>query len=169
MEDTLHRLIDRLYGRPLIRNVLRGELVEQIILDALGRDWQPADDYASWDVEHRPSGTRIQIKQSAARQSWSDAASVACVPRYSIGARHGYSTVTNRWSEARQRHAQIYIFAWHPRTDESADHRVASQWQFHVIGVDRLPPAASIGLSALAALAPATGIDGLAPVVRILM
>jgi hypothetical protein len=166
MESMLHRLFDRLYGRPLIRNVLRGELVEQIILDALGEEWLAADDYASWDIAHRELPVTIQVKQSAARQSWSVESSRPSVPTFRIDERYGYSEARQRWDEPRQRHASIYIFAWHAAIDHMADHREASQWQFHVIAADRLPSQNSIGLKAIAALAPPASADDLRLIVE---
>ncbi len=59
-------------GKPLVTNVLRGLLVEAMVAIALEPVWTwVAGDYASWDFEG-PRGLRLEVKQSAARQSWAD-------------------------------------------------------------------------------------------------
>lgn len=61
----------RLFGQPILNNVVRGEVVEEMCLMALEPAWRHAGgDYGAWDLEHPKTGLRIQIKQSAARQSW---------------------------------------------------------------------------------------------------
>ena len=39
-----------------------------------------------------------------------------------------------------QRHADLYVFAWHPGKDwNSAEHRRADQWEFFVVAEPNLP------------------------------
>jgi hypothetical protein len=45
------------------------------------------------------------------------------------------------------RNADLFIFAWHPRTDEAADHRDPRQWLFHVVAEPLLPLGKSISLA----------------------
>jgi len=42
--------------------------------------------------------------------------------------------------------AHIYIFAYHPIMEESADHRDPRQWRFHVVATNRLPAGKTITL-----------------------
>ncbi|WP_420606850.1 hypothetical protein [Novosphingopyxis sp.] len=161
-QALLERLLNRLYGQRLVRNVLRGELVEQMILDALGEDWIAGSDYGEWDVEHPPSGTRIQVKQSTALQSWSEEGCLASVPRYIIKATRAYSYKTRLYEADPRRHANIYIFAWHPLVDVEADHCDPNQWLFYIVKTDLLPNQQSIGLSRLERLCEPVFISELA-------
>ncbi len=144
--EALDRLVARLYGQPIIRNVLRGELVEQFVLDALGDGWLAAGDYEAWDIQSTDCQHRIQVKQSAARQSWAE---VDCKPsnaRFSIKGSRAW-TEGGGWGGEIARQATLYIFAWHPLVDASADHRDPAQWEFYVIPSERLPEQNSLSLN----------------------
>lgn len=149
------RLFDRLYGKPRVRNVLRGELVEQMLLDALGAEWREGSDYESWDLTHIPTGTRLQVKQSAALQSWEAPNGRSSRATFSIKARVGYCEDRQRWSAPRERRCELYVFGWHPLVGEDADHRRPEQWLFYVVQTADLPPQASISLSRLQKMADA--------------
>ena len=88
IQDSHERILNEImsrYNRPVMNNVDRGLYVEHLIADALGPDWLPSgSDWAAWDCQHR-HGDRIEIKQSAARQSW-DVAPVfpPDLPRFDI-------------------------------------------------------------------------------------
>ena len=65
------RLTRRLFGSPLLRNSIRGELVEEMVAQALEPEWALcADDWGACDLKQVSGPLRIQVKQSAARQSW---------------------------------------------------------------------------------------------------
>ncbi len=60
------------FGQPLVENYHRGLLVEVIVAAALAGPggWRhTAGGWGGWDFEHE-DGTRLEIKQSAARQTW---------------------------------------------------------------------------------------------------
>lgn len=157
---AIDRLVQRLYGQPIIRNVLRGELVEQFVLDALGSGWQPAGDYEAWDVESEDGKYRIQVKQSAARQSWAE---VDCKPsnaRFSIKISRSW-TEEDGWNQPAKRHANYYILAWHPLVGIDADHRDATQWEFCILPSSALPDQASISLQMARSLGVNCKTDGL--------
>ena len=107
-ERILAMLRDR-YDRPIMNNVSRGDYVECIIVTTLGADWQLtwADewDWAAWDCEHAPSGTRLEVKQAAARQSWDGE---PLPPRrnasFDIAPRTGRWTRENEWVDSPGRH-----------------------------------------------------------------
>ena len=128
---ALDRLVARLYGQPIIRNVLRGELVEQFVLDALGNDWLAAGDYEAWDIQSLNGKHRIQVKQSAARQSWAEVNCKPSNPRFSIKGSKAW-TDDGGWGGETSRQATHYILAWHPLVDASADHREPTQWEFYL-------------------------------------
>ena len=162
--DAMHRrvldmLLDR-YDRRIMNNVQRGDYVECMIACALGADWRLTSeagwDWAAWDIEHTASGARLEIKQSAARQTW-DGESVRRRrnPSFDIGPRKGYWPKDGGpWVTDPGRPADVYVFAWHGEVDERADHRDAAQWRFFVVAERCLPTGQkSIGLSRLEKIA----------------
>ena len=146
----VHRLMHRLFGQPLVVNSFRGQLVEEMVLAALEPEWQHCGgDWAGYDLQAPATGLRLEVKQSAARQTWTQDGGGPSAPRFDIAAR------TGRWEGATwvvdlRRHADIYVFAWHPRTDPNADHRDPQQWQFYVCRASDLPATAkSLSLKTL--------------------
>lgn len=151
--DVQHKVSQAAFGRPLITNVLRGQVVEAIVACALEPEWNwCAEDYSSWDFE-RPDGRRLEVKQSAARQSWatSDKPS-AC--SFDIAVRKGRWEGA-RWIDESGRAAHIYVFAYHPIADGSADHRDPDQWQFYVIPTCLLPNTQRLSIAGVKSLAAA--------------
>ena len=155
-KHTVCSLLKSVYERPLINNVERGTYVEHMIVLALGKQWSLTWPWASWDIQHR-DGARIEVKQSAARQPWHErpepppGAGESPSPRLPPPCRGRFGI--NKPSEGcylkdgtyektpLQRHADIYVFAWHPVEDlKDADHRRPDQWEFFVIPEKRLPP-----------------------------
>jgi hypothetical protein len=146
---VIDRLTRRLFGKRLIQNNLRGELVEEIVAMATEPEWQLCGaDWGACDLIRKSGGLRMQVKQSAALQTWSFAAGPPANPIYSIARKTGrYEGST--WIEEPGRNADIFVFAWHGRTDEAADHRAPEQWQFLVVAERDLPDQKSISLKAL--------------------
>ncbi len=94
--DVVARVGDAAFGKPLVMNVLRGHVVEAIVALALAPDWRwCAADYASWDFEH-DAGVRLEVRQSARRQSWPRSASSVPRPAFDIRARTG-RTEAGEW------------------------------------------------------------------------
>jgi len=151
--DITARLAHRLFGAPLLRNSIRGEWVEEIVALALEPEWALcAGDWEAFDLAQVGGPLRIQVKQSAARQSWHADDSPPPRPRFAIAYKTGrHDGLT--WIVERSRNAEICVFGWHPVTDATADHRDPAQWQFFVVAEIDLPATASIGLPALARLA----------------
>ena len=107
------------YERPVMNNVDRGGFVECMVAALLGTEWGLTwilgDDWLPWDIEHMPSGAKIEVKQSAARQSWQPPnVSNARAPRFDIAPRQQYSPTARRWTGKPARAADLYIFGWHP-------------------------------------------------------
>lgn len=152
------------FGSPLIVNALRGLISEIIIGAALGNGWAMCSgDWRGWDFEHA-DGCRLEVKQSAARQTW-DVTGRITKPIFDIRERTGFWDGAV-WTARRGRLASIYVFAHHPVTDESADHRDARQWRFHVVPADRLPATKTISLRSVAALAQSVEWGGLGAAVE---
>ncbi len=147
------------FWRKRITNIHRAIIVEAIVDIALrdrGWNWCAAD-YAGWDFQHE-DGTRLEVKQSAALQSWNR--TEPSKPLFDIAPRTGYYKDGVEWIVAPGRPAQIYVFAHHPKTDEFADHRDPSQWRFYVLAEARLPDHKTIMLSSIKALDASTCLFG---------
>jgi len=161
--SILRRLTQRLYGSPVVRNDARGELVEEIIAAALEPEWQLCSgDWGSCDLLHPASNLRIQVKQSAARQTWHKADGRPPRPCFSIKEKTGRWEEGDRWVEERSRNAEIFIFAWHPVADDAADHRDPKQWQFFVVAERDLPAQKAISLTRVRTLTEPVSFDALA-------
>jgi hypothetical protein len=152
-EEIRAKVSARAFGNPVIQNDFRGIVAETIVESALGPTWRCCSgDWLGWDFEHL-DGTRLEVKQSAARQTWT-APKHASPPTFDIRTRSGYY-VGSEWHAGVGRHAHIYVFAYHPIADISADHLDPGQWLFHVVLAERLPPNKRIGLARVTLLAPA--------------
>ena len=157
-QRTVDRLVQRVYDQPLIDNVARGAYVEHMIELALGQQWRLTWPWASWDLEHcrqpEEEGPRIEIKQSSARAPdhaekrpnppKKTPAKFSIKPRKYCYLRDGTLVET----EPPRRHADIYVFAWHPEDDlKIADHRRPDQWEFFVVAERCLRPPEKKGLA----------------------
>ncbi len=140
-------------------------VVEAIVASALEPEWRwCSEDYSSWDFE-RSDGTKLEVKQSSARQSWATDKPSAC--SFDIAHRAGRYEAGTQWIDAPGRNAQVYVFAYHPIFDETADHRDASQWEFYVLPTSQLPDTKQISLSSVQALAEANAFAGLRQAVAV--
>ena len=121
-EEIAARAASVAFGKPLVMNVLRAIIIETIVDAALGAGWKwCSGDYNGWDFEHTDR-TRLEVKQSAALQSWPTTKESAAI--FDIAPRAGYWVDGIRWVKETARHAHIYVFARHPVTDIArADHR----------------------------------------------
>lgn len=162
MQDRIReRLIDTLLGKPIVTNTVRGLLVEAIVAEVLEPDWQwVGGDWGACDFRH-DGGIGLELKQSAARQSWHAADGPASSPRYDVAERSGRWEGPD-WIPGRGRMAEIYVFAHHPIVDAAlADHREPGQWQFYVVPAANLPLQKTVGLVRVTSMAPCVGIDRL--------
>jgi len=142
------------YGSRLIENSYRGLVAEIIVASALGPEWKICSGgWSGWDLEH-VGGCRIEVKQSAARQTWA-APTKPSATTFSIAEKTGYYEDGIKWIPKAGRPAHIYVFAYHPIMDDGADHRDASQWQFYVLAANRLPATKSIPLTKLTTISEA--------------
>lgn len=144
--DIQRKVADAAFGRPLVTNVLRGHVAEAIIACALEPEWRwCAEDYSSWDFE-RADGLRLEVKQSAARQTWSTN-NIPSPASFDIAERKG-RWEGPVWVADPGRAAHVYVFAHHEVADESADHRDPAQWTFYVVRTRDLPPTRRLSLAA---------------------
>lgn len=151
--EVLARLFERLYGSPVVRNDLRGELVEEIVGIALAPEWKlSGSDWGACDLQHVATGHKIQVKQSAANQSWKIGSAGRSRPRFSIATKQGRYEGAD-WIPGEGRNADVFIFAWHCKTGEDCDHANPEQWKFYVVAESKLPAQKSLGLAQIEKLA----------------
>ena len=162
--DVITKVSQVAFGKPLVTNVLRGHVAEAIIALALEPEWNWCSaDYAGWDFE-RADGLRLEVKQSAAMQSWSTGKPSKAI--FDIAARTGYWESGTEWIAKEGRPAHLYVFAHHGVYGDHADHRDPAQWEFYVVPTSALPDVKQISLSRIKLIAAAVAIDDLAVAVR---
>ena len=152
-------ILDDMFDRPVMSNLARPHFVERLLVRALGDGWYHVGaDWSGWDLEH-PSRARIEVKQSAKRQSWGNRPSRIgrpTKPIFDIKERTGYfADGGTRWVKTPGRPADLYVFAWHDGYDPEAsvDHRNREQWTFYLLSECDLPSGRkTVGLSTLVAL-----------------
>jgi hypothetical protein len=151
-DQIVSRAAEAAFGKPLITNVLRSIIVETFVAAALPDEWDwCAADYAPCDFRHR-DGIRLEVKQSAALQSWASAGRVSR-SIFDIAPRTGqWLDGGTKWVPGVGRNADIYVFAHHPVTDQSADHCDPMQWNFYVVLASELPERRTISLNGLTRL-----------------
>lgn len=151
--EVISNLTADLFEQPLMLNNFRAIYAEYLVAALLSDEWKHCGTgWSSWDIEHRSNGKRIEVKQSAARQSWHSPSSRTTYPSFDIAPRTGYWNNDN-WVEGEGRPADIYIFAWHPVSDETCDHRCPGQWKFYAVPESNLPEQKSLSLSKIRRLA----------------
>ena len=139
------------FGQRLVQNNLRAVVVEAMVDLALPMDWRWCSaDWAACDFIHE-DGTRLEVKQSAAQQTW-EAPQSAGRRRFDIAPRKGRWEGAS-WIEDPGRYAHLYLFADHPVTGETADHRDPSQWLFYAVPAANLPTTRSLSLARVGLLA----------------
>jgi len=91
MNEIAMRLASRIFDQKLIGNQYRSAFIEAMVEPYLEpRGWRYAGDgWSGWDFEHR-EGSRLEIKQSAAQQTWSGARQLVTRGAFDIAPRTGY-------------------------------------------------------------------------------
>ena len=158
-QEVADRASKHAFGEPLVVNNLRAIIVETIVESVLP-DWTwCSKDWAAWDFEH-PDGIRLEVKQAAAKQTW--ATTKPRRPTFDIRPRTGrYEGTTWISSPSPERFADLYLFAFHPRDDMTADQRDPMQWEFYVVPAAKLPAKNAWSLSDVRAAAPVVTYDEL--------
>jgi len=154
--------VSRPYKKRVMNNVHRSEYVEAIVALALkASGWTRKTPWDSWDLEHE-SGTRLEVKQSAAAQAWKSPERQSPA-RFDIAPRTGYwDDKEECWVRKPGRHADLYVFAWHGADGDTVDQREAGSWEFYVVAERDLPEQQSIALKVLQDLTSPCRIDALA-------
>ena len=161
-EDPVHhetlRRVGAMFDTPVMSNTLRSLYVEAQIGVLLGPTWRSVGaDWAPYDFES-DTGVKLEVKQSAARQTWTQTRPTR--PSFDIRPRTGRYDGAASIPEA-GRAADVYVFAWHPRTVD-VDQRDETQWEYYVVPTVDLPPnQATISLSRICAISNPTRAHGL--------
>jgi hypothetical protein len=160
MNEIARRLAARLFDKPLIENQYRSAFIEAMIeptLESLG--WRyVGDGWSGWDFEReggkRPQD-RLEVKQSAAQQTWSEGRDLRTKGAFDIAPRTGYFYEGGaKYAPVVGRCAGTYVFAWNPVYGSDTDHRNPDQWEFYVVPETKLPEGQrTIGLSKIKKLA----------------
>ena len=170
---TVQRLVQRVYEQRLISNVERGAYIECMIELALRERhpaWSLTETWDRWDLENQKTRARIEIKQSAALQTWHLSVCPHCRSVYEWDVQDEPGNKSPQFN-IKQREVDLYVFAWHPVQDaDIADHRRPDQWEFFVVAEGNLPQKKqTIGLEALTRLCDVCDYDALAArVVKVL-
>ena len=141
MDEIARRLAARLFDTPIIENHYRSAFVEAMIEPRLAvSGWRyTGGAWGGWDFEHQDS-TRLEVKQSAAQQTWSAGRKLRTRPTFDIARRTGYySQGASSWTPTPGRPAHLYVFAYHDGYGPEADHRDPQQWDFYVVPATVLP------------------------------
>jgi len=157
--------INALFDVPVIQNNLRGLYAEYLVAALLDTGWKvTSSDWGACDIKHK-DGTLVEVKQSAAKQTWQPSVRGYSAPRFSIK--------TPKWlwegavaTPANGRPAHLYVFAWHGDYTETADHRDPSKWCFFVVPTAELPDQQSIGLSSLRKLTDPVSSEALGAIIE---
>lgn len=164
MDEVVELSKQAIFGRRLVLNIHRAILVEAIVSAALP-DWEwCSDNYSSYDFRHRRDETRLEVKQTALKQTWT--VPKPATPSWDIKPRTGYWEDGSKWVPEPGRCADIYVLALHPRTDEKADHRDASQWRFYVFLTSDLPNTQRLSEAKAKTMAMDVGFDDLSGLVE---
>jgi hypothetical protein len=166
MNEIARRLAALLFDQPLIQNQFRSAFIEAMIEPHLARDgWLYCGaNWSGWDFEHK-LGTRLELKQSAAWQTWDPfkQAASGLPPKpgpgiFDIAPRTGWFDAAGAvWTKEPGRPAHLYVFAWNGQYGDAADHRDAGQWEFFIVPTAALPQQKTLSLRRLRAT---NGVNG---------
>lgn len=142
MNEIALRLASRIFDQPLIENSYRSAFIEAMIEPYLApHGWRfVGDGWDGWDFE-RTDGSKLEVKQSAAHQTWSKKSKdIPTRGSFDIAARKSsYSEGGSKHNKVPGRNAQTYVFAWNPIYGPETDHRNPDQWEFYVVPAALLP------------------------------
>lgn len=144
-DDMIQMVAQKMYGAKVLNNTHRGDVVEMMVLAALGSDWDFVGlGWHPWDLE-RGAGqnrVRIQVKQTAAVQLWGKTKKQSLKygwhdkrPSYFERDNPGQTIEDEGWF------CELFIFGVHEEEDPRAiDQLDPPQWKFLVIPVSDLKP-----------------------------
>ena len=139
-DDILQMMLREIYPPRVINNAHRGDLVEMMVLKALGPSWKLVGiGWHPWDLQrgYGEERIRVQVKQCALLQLWGrtkvptfEFGWSAKPPDYFERDNPGETIETEGWF------CDVFVFGYHdgdnPQTTDQTD---PSQWQFSVVPV----------------------------------
>ena len=143
--DIIKKVADRMYVGRVINNTHRGDVVEMMVLLALGEGWEHVGlGWHSWDLQRGKDATRqrIQVKQTAALQLWDKTVSQSL----SFGWKPNPPSDFHRYNpgeaiEDEGWFCELFVFGVHDETDKGVvDQADPSQWRFLVVPTSDLAP-----------------------------
>jgi len=137
-DELISKVAKAMYGEAILNNSHRGDLVEMMVLAALGEDWKFVGlGWHPWDLQ-KGSGknrVRVQVKHSAALQLWGPTIKPALSLNWSEKPPEYFER--NNPGEAIEREGwfcEIFIFGIHQEADpDRVDQVDPRQWKFLVI------------------------------------
>lgn len=142
-DDVIAMVAENMYSDRILNNSHRGDVVEMIVLSALGSDWRLVGlGWHPWDLQ-RGNGEdriRIQVKHCAALQLWGPTKRLQLnfgwkkkVAEYFFRDNPGEDIESQGWF------CDVFVFGLHRDKDkDSADQVDPNQWEFLVIPVIEL-------------------------------
>lgn len=140
-EDIARDVFVRFIDCKTVVNVFRAGHVEAMVLRALGGGYVLTDGWEGWDLTHKDTGWRLEIKQAAAKQVWKSKPKKTRHASFDIAPRK-WEFSGDDWVklDPPRRLAAAYVFAWHGDTSDACDHRDPAQWEFFVAPTTSLKP-----------------------------
>src|SRR3954449_5896256 len=116
---AVNLLVSERFDQRIMSNLVRPDYVEFMVAAVLKNGWRIVSaDWSGWDLEHA-GGARIEVKQSAARQTWTDRESLigrTTRSSFDVRRRTGYYTDNGaKWLAYEGRGGDLFLFAWAPR------------------------------------------------------
>ncbi|TDJ29843.1 MAG: hypothetical protein E2O55_02410 [Gammaproteobacteria bacterium] len=144
-EEVIQLVARTMYSASILNNSHRGDLVEMLVLSALGPEWKFVGlGWHPWDLQRgtRDSRVRIQVKHSAALQLWGKTQRQALSfgwsnepPSYFEQYNPGEVIESEGWF------CEVFVFGIHEQVDANTVDQVdPGQWRFLVIPTCDLRP-----------------------------
>ncbi len=121
----------------ILSNSTRGRFAEFIVATAtnIGKTVL-RDEWSPYDLE-TSCGIKLEVKSSAYIQSWFQR--VLSPIQFNIKAAYHWDSLTNRFSDVKKRHADIYIFCLlHHIDKQTIDPLNMNHWEFYVLATKEL-------------------------------
>lgn len=121
----------------LLSNATRGRFAEFIVATSTNIDMtQLRDEWGAYDLE-TPHGIKLEIKSAAYIQSWFQR--TLSKISFSTKATLYWDGLTNKQSDTKKRHADVYVFCLlHPTNKLTVDPLNMNDWEFYVMAMQEL-------------------------------
>jgi len=121
----------------ILSNATRGRFAEFIVAAATNIDKTTLrDEWAAYDLE-TPDGIKLEIKSAAYLQSWFQR-TLSKISFSTKAAKH-WDSLTNKQSNEKKRHADVYVFCLlHHEDKQTVDPLNMNHWEFYVMATKEL-------------------------------